>query len=90
MLALMLYAEARRPARRTDDGAFVPLEEQDVARWDRDALAAAERLLSEASAAGPSGRYRDRGGDPVGPCHAAAGRRGDVAGDRRLTITFSR
>ncbi len=58
MLALMFYAEARRPARRTDDGAFVPLEAQDVALWDRDALAAAERLLSEASAAGPSGRYQ--------------------------------
>lgn len=58
MLALMLYAEARRPARRTDEGAFAPLEEQDIARWDRDALAAAERLLSEASAAGPSGRYQ--------------------------------
>lgn len=58
MLALMFYAEARRPARRSDDGAFVPLEEQDVARWDRAALATAERLLSEASAAGPSGRYQ--------------------------------
>jgi RNA polymerase sigma-70 factor, ECF subfamily len=58
MLALMFYAEARRLARRTDDGAFIPLEEQDVARWDRNALAAAERLLSEASAAGPSGRYQ--------------------------------
>lgn len=58
MLALMFYAQARRPARRTDDGAFVPLEAQDVARWDRDALAAAERLLSEASAGGPSGRYQ--------------------------------
>jgi RNA polymerase sigma-70 factor, ECF subfamily len=58
MLALMLYAEARRPARRTADGAFAPLEAQDVARWDRGALAEAERLLSEASAAGPSGRYQ--------------------------------
>jgi RNA polymerase sigma-70 factor (ECF subfamily) len=58
MLALMLYAEARRGARRTGDGAFVPLEAQDVTLWDRDALAAAERLLSEASAAGPSGRYQ--------------------------------
>lgn len=58
MLALMLYAEARCRARRTEDGTFVPLEEQDVALWDRDALAAAERLLREASAAGPSGRYQ--------------------------------
>lgn len=58
MLALMFYAQARRPARRTDDGAFVPLEAQDVALWDREALAAAERLLHEASADGPSGRYQ--------------------------------
>jgi len=58
MLALMSYAEARRPARRTRDGAFVPLEAQDVGLWNRDALAAAERLLHEASAAGPSGRYQ--------------------------------
>jgi RNA polymerase sigma-70 factor (ECF subfamily) len=58
MLALMYYAEARRPARRSEAGAFVPLEEQDVARWDRSALEEAERLLSEASAAGPSGRYQ--------------------------------
>jgi len=58
MLALMLYAEARRSARRTDDGAFVPLEAQDVARWDRAALARAELLLREASATGPSGRYQ--------------------------------
>ncbi len=58
MLALMFYAEARRPARRTDHGAFVPLEEQDVGLWNRGTIAAAERLLSEASAAGPSGRYQ--------------------------------
>ena len=58
MLALMLYAEARRSARRTDDGAFVPLEAQDVALWDRGALLYAEQLLREASAAGPSGRYQ--------------------------------
>jgi RNA polymerase sigma-70 factor (ECF subfamily) len=58
VLALMCYAEARRPARRTADGAFVPLEEQDVALWDKSALGMAERLLREASRAGPSGRYQ--------------------------------
>jgi RNA polymerase sigma-70 factor, ECF subfamily len=58
MLALMYYAQARRPARRTDDGAFVPLEKQDVALWDQGALAMAEQLLGQASAAGPSGRYQ--------------------------------
>src|SRR5262249_49112495 len=34
LLALMLYAEARRPARRTPSGEYVPLAEQDPALWD--------------------------------------------------------
>lgn len=58
MLALMLYAEARRPARRAPDGAYVPLEEQDTSQWDDSAIAAAESLLREASAGGPGGRYQ--------------------------------
>ena len=58
MLALMLYAEARRPARRSPDGAYVPLEEQDVTRWDKSQIEMAERLLHEANAGGPSGRYQ--------------------------------
>src|SRR5436190_10568995 len=58
MLALMLYAEARRAARRTDDGAYVPLEDQDTSLWDRSLIAVAEQLLRDASSAGPSGRYQ--------------------------------
>lgn len=58
MLALMLYAEARRSARRDAAAAFVPLDEQDVARWDRALLEEAERLLHGANAAGPTGRYQ--------------------------------
>lgn len=58
VLALMLYAEARRSARRSRDGAYVPLDEQDVALWDRAQIAEAEILLREASAGGPSGRYQ--------------------------------
>src|SRR5262249_45290299 len=34
MLALMLYAEARRAARRDSAGTYVPLDEQDVTLWD--------------------------------------------------------
>ena len=34
LLALMLYAEARRPARRGPEGEFVPLAEQDTALWE--------------------------------------------------------
>ena len=58
MLALMLYAEARRPARRDGVGAYVPLDRQDTALWDQEMLGVAELLLRQASASGPSGRYQ--------------------------------
>ena len=58
MLALMLYAESRRAARRDATGAYVPLEQQDTSLWDESQIAFAERLLHEANAAGPSGRYQ--------------------------------
>jgi predicted RNA polymerase sigma factor len=58
MLALMLYAEARRAARRDSAGTYVPLDEHDVALWDESQLEAAEALLHQANAAGPSGRYQ--------------------------------
>jgi len=58
MLALMLYAEARRQARRDTAGAYMPLEQQDIALWDDTQIMAAETLLREASQAGPTGRYQ--------------------------------
>lgn len=58
MVALMLYAEARRSARRDAAGTYVPLEEQDTSRWDESQIAEAERLLHEASQSGPTGRYQ--------------------------------
>jgi RNA polymerase sigma-70 factor (ECF subfamily) len=58
MLALMFYAEARRAARRTATGAYVPLEEQDVSLWDDSQIALAEQLLHAANQAGPTGRYQ--------------------------------
>jgi len=58
MLALMLYAEARRGARRDTACAYVPLERQDIALWDEEQIIAAERLLHDASAAGPTGRFQ--------------------------------
>jgi RNA polymerase sigma-70 factor (ECF subfamily) len=36
----------------------VPLEQQDTSLWDESLLGAAERLLRQASAGGPSGRYQ--------------------------------
>jgi RNA polymerase sigma-70 factor (ECF subfamily) len=57
-LALMLYAESRRAARRDDAGAYVPLEQQDTSLWDDSQIRVAETLLHEANRAGPSGRYQ--------------------------------
>ncbi|KQX40160.1 RNA polymerase subunit sigma-70 [Devosia sp. Root436] len=58
MLALMLYAEARRGARRDGAGAYVPLERQDIELWDEQQIMAAEALLRQANQAGPTGRYQ--------------------------------
>jgi RNA polymerase sigma-70 factor (ECF subfamily) len=58
LLALMLYAEARRGARRSQDGAYVALDAQHPARWDHALIDEAETLLARASARGTSGRYQ--------------------------------
>lgn len=58
LLALMLFAEARRAARRSAEGDFVPLAEQDCDLWDRALIDEAEALLSHAAALGVVGRYQ--------------------------------
>lgn len=58
LLSLMLYAEARRPARRSALGEYVPLGDQDTARWDAALIAEAEALLLAASSKGTLGRYQ--------------------------------
>ncbi len=58
LLALMLHCEARRDARRTAAGEYVPLSEQDVARWSKDLIEEAERNLSAAEKAGRIGRFQ--------------------------------
>lgn len=58
LLALILYAEARRPARRTAAGEYVPLDEQDVAAWDMRLIGQAEALLLRASGMGQVGRFQ--------------------------------
>jgi RNA polymerase sigma-70 factor (ECF subfamily) len=58
LLALMLHCEARREARRTNDGEYVPLSEQDFTRWAKVAIAEAEGWLAEASRAGRFGRFQ--------------------------------
>lgn len=65
LVALMLFAEARRAARRDSSGCYVPLGEQDFSRWDSAMIEEAEtRLvrageLSEGSQSeGRIGRYQ--------------------------------
>jgi RNA polymerase sigma-70 factor (ECF subfamily) len=58
LLALMLFAEARRPARRSPHGDYMPLAEQDVALWDAALMNEAETLLLRASRMGMIGRYQ--------------------------------
>jgi RNA polymerase sigma-70 factor (ECF subfamily) len=58
LLALMLYAGARRAARRKAHGDYVPLSEQDPALWDTGAIDEAERLLQRASSLGRIGRFQ--------------------------------
>ena len=58
LLAFILYVEARRVARRSDIGEYVPLAEQDQSRWNWRLIAEAEDLLRRASALRLPGRYQ--------------------------------
>jgi RNA polymerase sigma-70 factor (ECF subfamily) len=58
LLALMLHIEARRAARRSADGDYVPLVEQDATRWDARMIDEAEAALRRASTLRAIGRYQ--------------------------------
>lgn len=58
LLALMLFAEARRAARRDAGGEYVPLARQDTALWDGGLIDEAEAALRKAGSLGRVGRYQ--------------------------------
>jgi RNA polymerase sigma-70 factor (ECF subfamily) len=58
LLALMLHCEARRPARRSVDGKFVPLSEQNPREWLAPLIAEAERELVAAARNPRLGRFQ--------------------------------
>ena len=58
LAALVCLSEARRPARRTADGAFVPLDEQDTDLWDATLIARGEGLLRRAHGQHTPGRFQ--------------------------------
>ena len=58
LLALMLHCEARRPARRTPDGRYVPLSKQDVRQWSALMIEEAEQALAAAAKQAHPGRFQ--------------------------------
>lgn len=58
LLSLLQACQARVPARLDADGEFVPLDRQDVARWDAALLAAANRHLTRAASMGSPGPFQ--------------------------------
>jgi RNA polymerase sigma-70 factor, ECF subfamily len=58
LLALMLHAHARRRARRSAHGGFVPLDEQDPQNWDHALIDEAESILKDAVKARSLGRFQ--------------------------------
>jgi RNA polymerase sigma-70 factor, ECF subfamily len=58
LLALMLHSEARRAARYTSKGEYLPLDRQDTARWSQPMIDEAEKHLRSAAAFKRMGRYQ--------------------------------
>jgi predicted RNA polymerase sigma factor len=58
LLALMLHCEARRAARRSADGKFVPLSEQNPREWTAPLIEEAERELVAAARNPRLGRFQ--------------------------------
>jgi predicted RNA polymerase sigma factor len=58
LLALMLYCESRREARRSPAGDYIPLLEQDPAKWSQPMILEANRILESAERAGEVGPFQ--------------------------------
>jgi RNA polymerase sigma factor (sigma-70 family) len=80
LLALMEIQASRHRARTGPDGAFVPITEQDRARWDHLLIRRGLDALARAEALGP--KVRDAGPyvlqAALAACHARARRAGDT------------
>jgi RNA polymerase sigma-70 factor, ECF subfamily len=84
LLALMLYAEARRPARRTAAGEFVPLRSQDKTLWDWEMIEEAESALNHASRSMRIGRYQLEAA--IQSAHVEGARTGSVSWAAVVTL----
>ena len=84
LVALMLFAESRRAARRDGDGRYIPLSEQSVGLWDSAMIGRAENLLREAARKQLPGRYQLEAA--IQSVHAARARTGATDWPAILTL----
>ena len=84
LAALICLSESRRPARRTDRGEFVPLDEQDTRLWDSGMIARGEALLRRAHGFRRPGRYQYEAAIQSTHCARAYGGQVDWAALRKL------
>jgi RNA polymerase sigma-70 factor (ECF subfamily) len=76
LAALVSLSEARRPARRTTDGVFIPLDEQDTGLWDSALIARGEELLRHAHGYRRPGRFQYEAA--IQSAHCTRARQGEV------------
>jgi RNA polymerase sigma-70 factor (ECF subfamily) len=77
-------SEARRPARRTADGAFIPLDEQDTGLWDPVLISRGEALLRRAHDHRRPGRFQYEAAIQSAHCTRATRRNVDMNALRKL------
>jgi RNA polymerase sigma-70 factor (ECF subfamily) len=80
LLALMLLQHARRAARVDASGDLVPIDEQDRALWDHDAIAEGVTVLERALRRQRAGRYQLQA--VIAAAHATAGSWNETDFDR--------
>jgi RNA polymerase sigma factor (sigma-70 family) len=85
LLALMLHCEARRAARFTRNGEFVPLDQQDIALWSQSMMDEAEGHLRKAAVFRQIGRYQLEAA--IQSIHAARARTG-ITNWREIALLY--
>jgi RNA polymerase sigma-70 factor (ECF subfamily) len=84
LAALVCLSEARGPARRTADGGFIPLDEQDTKLWDEVLMARGEALLRRAHGQHRPGRFQYEAATQSAHCTRATRGKVDLSALRKL------
>jgi RNA polymerase sigma-70 factor, ECF subfamily len=72
LLALLLFHEARRPARLNAEAVPIPLPDQDRTRWDRPTIGEATAILERALATGQAGPLQTEAAISAVHCRATS------------------